>query len=593
MSRSMFEVVREYVSRMIPQDGSMKVLLVDEATLDIISMSFSQTELLEHGVFFVDTVHGTHKRNKMPTMRCVCFIRPTSVDALCKEVTAGLYQGYTVNFSNSVTADQLDQLARADTKGLIAHVEEFFADFNAINRDCFVVPFPRNAISGTFIDGSSFKRVADGLAASFVAMRCRPTIRFQNSSFLCKRVAAELSTVLKSDLELFDYRPRDTLLLIIDRNDDPVTPLLTPWTYQAMLHELVGLDRNTLHIKGEPCTVVVPASSSSSPVADDKPAEPEGYVFSQKDDAFFEENMYHNWGDLCGNVKKYVDHCKSVMNIDRSTATIEEVKQFMQKLPQTKSLTGFVTKHATVVSHLSNIIKERHLLEVSELEQNMVVEVDQSAHWSRLKELSGSSYLDPNDLLRLCILFNLRYEKTASPSRTDELLSMNTNHRILIRKAREYFGTGRPTDSLFASSGVVGSLATLVRGFSDVKNLYTQHEPVLKKTLINAATGKLDANHYPFLHSPVSSHNAPSTTAAQPEATQRPKEIIVFMCGGFTFEEAAMVNMVNRGWKGMERNEGQAPPPQQNTGLPPIKVLLGGTGIHNTKSFIELLGENP
>lgn len=588
MSRNMFEVVREYVSRMIPRDGSMKVLLVDDATLSIISMSFSQTELLEHGVFFVDTVTGTHKRNKMPTMRCVCFIRPTSVDALCKEVSAGLYQGYTVNFSNSVTADQLDQLARADTKDLITHVEEFFADFNAINRDCFVVPFPQNAISGTFIDGSSFKRVADGLAATFVAMRCRPTIRFQNSSFLCKRVASELSAVVKSDLELYDYRPRDTLLLIIDRNDDPVTPLLTPWTYQAMLHELVGLDRNTLHIKADPSVAIsLPSSSSADEV---KPAEPEGYVFSQKDDAFFEENMYHNWGDLCGNVKKYVDHCKRVMNIDRSTATIEEVKQFMQKLPQTKSLTGFVTKHATVVSHLSNIIKERHLLEVSELEQNMVVEVDQSAHWARLKELGSSSFLVSSDLLRLCILFNLRYEKTASPSRTDELLSMNTNHRILLRKAREYFGTSRPTDSLFASSGVVGSLATLVRGFSDVKNLYTQHEPVLKKTVINAATGKLDVTQYPFLHSPASSHAAHT---ALPDATQRPKEIIVFMCGGFTFEEAAMVSMVNRGWQGMERNEGQVPPPQQNSNLPPVKVLLGGTGIHNTKSFIELLGENP
>lgn len=578
----MFEVVREYISRMIPQDGSMKVLLVDDATLEIISLSFSQTELLEHGVFFVDRVYNTNQRSKMPTMRCVCFVRPTSVDALCKEVAAAYYQGYTINFSNSVTADQLDQLARADVKDLVSHVEEYFADFNAVNRDCFVVPLPRNAISGLHIDNSDFKRVADGLAASFVAMRCRPSIRFQNSSFLCKRVAAELSTVLRSDLELFDYRPRDTLLLIIDRNDDPVTPLLTPWTYQAMLHELVGLDRNKLHIQE--------GGAPSSSTGDSSGAkEPEGYVFSQKDDAFFSDNMYHNWGDLCGNVKKYVDHCKSVMNIDRSTATIEEVKQFMQKLPQTKSLTGFVTKHATVVSHLSGIIKDRHLLEVSELEQNMVAEVDQSAHWNRLKELANSNFLSSSDLLRLCILFNLRYEKTASPSRTDELLAMHTDHRILLRKAREYFGASRPTDSLFATSGVVGTLATLVRGFTDVKNLYTQHEPVLKRTVINAATGKLDAAQYPFLHAPSSSHGVGVNTNTN-NPTQRPTEIIVFICGGFTFEEAAMVDMVNRGWKLPDRSDGVE---HTMSGLPPIKVLLGGTGIHNTKSFIELLAQNP
>ncbi len=30
------------------------------------------------------------------------------------------------------------------------------------------------------------------------------------------------------------------LLLILDRSDDPLTPLLNQWTYQAMVHELLG-----------------------------------------------------------------------------------------------------------------------------------------------------------------------------------------------------------------------------------------------------------------------------------------------------------------------------------------------------------------
>lgn len=31
------------------------------------------------------------------------------------------------------------------------------------------------------------------------------------------------------------------LLLILDRRNDPVTPLLTQWTYQAMVHEVLGI----------------------------------------------------------------------------------------------------------------------------------------------------------------------------------------------------------------------------------------------------------------------------------------------------------------------------------------------------------------
>ncbi len=43
------------------------------------------------------------------------------------------------------------------------------------------------------------------------------------------------------------------MVLILDRKDDPVTPLLLQWTYQAMVHELIGLDTNRVdlsHIPG-------------------------------------------------------------------------------------------------------------------------------------------------------------------------------------------------------------------------------------------------------------------------------------------------------------------------------------------------------
>ncbi|MCO5591076.1 hypothetical protein L7F22_045053 [Adiantum nelumboides] len=39
------------------------------------------------------------------------------------------------------------------------------------------------------------------------------------------------------------------LLLVIDRRDDPVTPLLNQWTYQAMVHELIGIKDNKVNIK--------------------------------------------------------------------------------------------------------------------------------------------------------------------------------------------------------------------------------------------------------------------------------------------------------------------------------------------------------
>ena len=39
-----------------------------------------------------------------------------------------------------------------------------------------------------------------------------------------------------------------SVFLLLDRRDDPVTPLLNQFTYQAMLHELIGIKRNRIKL---------------------------------------------------------------------------------------------------------------------------------------------------------------------------------------------------------------------------------------------------------------------------------------------------------------------------------------------------------
>ena len=62
---------------------------------------------------------------------------------------------------------------------------------------------------------------------------------------MSQKVVAELQKRISQEPGLFDFRKSDTppLLLVLDRRDDPITPLLTEWTYQAMVHELIGTVR--------------------------------------------------------------------------------------------------------------------------------------------------------------------------------------------------------------------------------------------------------------------------------------------------------------------------------------------------------------
>lgn len=60
----------------------------------------------------------------------------------------------------------------------------------------------------------------------------------------------------RQQVQVFDFGARSNpIVLLLDRKDDPVTPLLTQWTYQAMIHELIGLHDGKALLKGKKAMV--------------------------------------------------------------------------------------------------------------------------------------------------------------------------------------------------------------------------------------------------------------------------------------------------------------------------------------------------
>jgi vacuolar protein sorting-associated protein 45 len=59
---------------------------------------------------------------------------------------------------------------------------------------------------------------------------------------------------MEAEESLFNFRGTQVppLLLIVDRRNDPVTPLLTQWSYQAMVHELLGIHNGRVNLSMVP-----------------------------------------------------------------------------------------------------------------------------------------------------------------------------------------------------------------------------------------------------------------------------------------------------------------------------------------------------
>jgi predicted GNAT superfamily acetyltransferase len=94
-------------------------------------------------------------------------------------------------------------------------------------------------------------------------------------------------------------------------------------------------------------------------------------VLSVDQDPFYQKNMFLNLGDLGANIKAYVDEYQSKTQSNMNIESIADMKRFVEEYPEFKKLAGNVTKHVTLVSELSRLVKIGNLMDVSQLEQNL------------------------------------------------------------------------------------------------------------------------------------------------------------------------------------------------------------------------------
>ena len=259
----------------------------------ITGLVLGQSEIISREVFLVERLdkRGDTGENYQH-LKALVFCRPSqdNLRHIRDQLHTTKYKEYHFFFSNVTGEEFLRQLAEADEHSLIRTVSEYYADYYALTDHLFSFHLPSSRIltrpqhqwvgeqKGLFI------RTVQGLAAVFASLKRKPEIRYAGASELNKGIALELSKTMREQNDLFNYpQPDAPLLLLCDRRDDPVTPLLTQWTYQAMVHEVLGIKDNTVDLR----QIQPPVDKSTQEV-----------VLSVKDDKFYKDNMFQNFGDL-------------------------------------------------------------------------------------------------------------------------------------------------------------------------------------------------------------------------------------------------------------------------------------------------------
>ncbi|GAA6006708.1 Vps45p [Rhodotorula paludigena] len=605
------KAVQAYVDKIIQGVPGIKVLLLDSDTTPILSLATTQSHLLSHEVYLTDRIDNPARHSlpaasaasagaaypptastsrgieRLPHLKCVCLLRPTdeSVEACARELREGRFGSYWLYFTNVLKKSQIERLAEADEHELVREVQEYFCDYSPLTSSHFSLsimptplhPTPNQRVMPLYGDSPStfsshspaLSRHLEGLTSVLLSLKKRPIVRFERMSPLARKLGQELVHQMNQQQpDLWDFRKTATapLLLILDRRNDPVTPLLTQWTYQAMVHELLGITNGRV-------------SLADAPEVRDELKE---IVLSPEQDPFFAANLYDNFGDLGAHLSAYVQDysTRSASSVASKIETVADMKRFIDEYPEFRKLGSNVSKHVALVGELSRLVNVRHLLQVSELEQSLASVESHGPDLRAVREAISAPEIPQEAKLRLAILYALRYQKAPGQQIAgvvDLLKQQGVPEAEMVNIMLSFAGADQRQDDLFGNENFFSKGKSALRGLKGVENVYTQHTPHLSETIDLLLRGRLKESSYPY----VEGQNV------SPHGMSRPQDIIVFIVGGTTYEEAKAVAQLNAQFatgQGLAGSVGPAGPVGAGT-----RILLGGTCVHNSRSFLEMV----
>lgn len=531
-----------FETKVSPQSTEIKarVLLVDKHTTPIISMSYTQSQLLQNDIVLVEMIENQSNLNVMKHLNCIVYIKPTqeSIKNLIKELKSPHFNKYELFTNNTLNKNQLEGLAEADEFEAISQVLEIFQDYLIVNNNLFTI----NISSGQ----NTIMEESNSLASLLLSLKKCPIIKYESNSIELKKLSSEILYNINSNSNnnLFEDLNKNSdvppILLLLDRKNDPITPLILPWTYQSMIHELIGINKNMVEL-----------AESEEPI-----------ILSESQDPFFKQSMYLNYGDLTDKFQEYVEEYKkqtkqsSIENL--KTQNLSELKKVLTRFPEFKKLLNNILKHLNLISELDTQISRQSLWEVSELQQTIICNLEnQQVIRTRLLEILDKATISTENKIKLVLIYSVKFSqndndlavflnKFHDPTITNPVPTVS--QMSLMKNFNKQFNK-TPTSTNNNNSNNIGKIFNNKKisinllfnnstNNSTTNNIYMQYIPKLNE-LLNELINQ-SQNHSNQFH--LSTLVPDIVTKQYGNVGDSVQDIIIYIKGGITYEESRLIH---------------------------------------------------
>jgi syntaxin-binding protein 1 len=504
-------------------------------------------DITEEGVSLVEDMYK--RRQPLPSMDAIYFIQPTkeNIRIFMSDMSGKnpLYKKAYVFFSSPVQRELVAHIKKDSTVlTRIGALSEMNLEYFVIDSQGFITDNDKTleelfseSAEGSHKYNACLNTMATRIATVFASMREFPRVHYRVARTIDASTLTTLRDLVPTKLAASVWnclaRYKSTIpefpqtetceLLIVDRSIDQISPIIHEWTYDAMCHDLLCMDGNKY-------VQEVPSKNGSTN---------EKEVLLEDHDLVWLELRHAHIADvnerLHEKMTNFVSKNKAAqLQQERSGGELstKQLQKMVQALPQYSDQIDKLTLHVEIAGKLNNIIKEQHLKDVGQLEQDLVFGD------AGTKELINflRSRLDvscENKLRLLMIYASINPEKFESEkgSKLMQLAGLSADDMIAVKNMRCICGPDTKKSTSVGGFSLKFDLHKKKHGIrkdrigEESTWMLSRFYPILEDLIEKLSKGELPKDEYHCMNDPSPSFRGiPGSVSARTSPAHQPAQ---------------------------------------------------------------------
>mmetsp|Transcript_85736 Transcript_85736/g.125463 ORF Transcript_85736/g.125463 Transcript_85736/m.125463 type:complete len:642 (+) Transcript_85736:75-2000(+) len=392
---SVRSIVRERflnVVREVQPANGWKVLVVDSASVKLLSCAVRTLDILEEGVSLVENLEI--RRQPMATMEAIYLIAPSeaSISKIKEDFQDAdkcMYAAAHIYLTSHLPNDLIYSLKQCEL--LVSRcktLRELNLEFSSVEAQAYHLGLPE-AFNTLYSPMSIAKNallhsMVERLASLCVTLGEMPNIRYlkRKESGAGSEAAETIAKALSASMSNFEKQVGDkntwwqpqhakpATILILDRAVDALSPLMHEYTYQAMVYDIVGVGDGVKDGK----YTYTSTNSKGQPVAKEVALNDDDPLWVQLKHMHIADAINHVIDDFNAFLKE-----NKAANLAKGEATdLKDLSEAIKSMPQYKELLSKYSMHIDLTKKCMAQYEKMQLEIVSTQEQNMATKGDVS-----------------------------------------------------------------------------------------------------------------------------------------------------------------------------------------------------------------------